>query len=1157
MKIRCKNTVCRFVAYICILSIIFALITNVPAFADTEQYSSNEAVIIFGKELKKFNVDGVSETSTTMSSVSAAPDGTEIWKFKGSGTRACFCIDLPASFGNSYDDGSVYDVEIKYFDSNTGYAIIWYDALKWGKQIAYELYATNTNMWKTAKFTIDNAAFKGGLENGSDIMLSFKEIGSKLASTPFPMDISSIKITRRQKVNPVIAESFVDTYGNVFAYYSKEKVVHNELRNTTKAQKKVNVEYSLVDTELGDKVFSKTEKITIPANTVIKTEVNIETEQCGLYNWYVKITDDDGTVNSIFKEDTIAIIKTDPDGIKNKASGICTHMVKYSSDISHAAVELIAAANFGAIRPGSNDTEWARLESTKGDFYFNHTEKIVRTLKHAKEKGLDVLHTISGSNGLYEGFASPYSAQAWMPISQEAKQGFGDYAGFVAKNLAPYVDYYEIWNEPNINSFNPNGGTPEDLAEITRQARKAIDKYDPTALTVGMSVTEIYREDGLMWRDGLLEAGIVDGDNGMNALSVHPYHHSDSPETARTFDVAKEYQKMALEYGEETGVENMPLFVTEYGYTSADFPEKDKILTYPLRQNMLFRAHGVGEHMYYYCFADKGIIDDDREDNFGLVSSRFPEHNIEGKTLVPRETYVAFAAMNYIFGGNCVPDGTWELNNQIFLNRFKSDKFDANVLAMWRDADEAASVSLDLGVDRVDCYDIYGNKETLYGKDGVFTFVVNSKPAYIVGNFKENRVVNYIPIVTYSDLNMEVAVNDKAILAADINPQDNYEAVLISHGENASSESVRFENGRAELFVHSVGEVGNESVVDIAIYDNEMLVAKNRITVKTMNAIECELSFEPADSDNYNSWDGKIAITNHSFNNDVDAYLEFTEPKEFREIGRIDLETVSRKSTKEVVFNIPNLTNKGFKNIEYKILDKNSQEELLKKEINYDFNIAVRPKGKIVIDGIASEGEWIKNIEMKAQAPENFVALNGFECISPEDKSANVSVMWDDENLYMYTEVRDDIFYKNESAQYAWRDDSIQFGIYVDIGEEEFTAIGQSSTNYHEYTIGIDKDGDKVTIYKHQTQDGKTVVGEVSFEAKAIRNGTLTTYEWAFPWEKIVGIEGWHPVSGQILKFSMLWNDNDGAGRKGWIEYASGIGTTKDTRLFTKLLLAE
>jgi hypothetical protein len=37
----------------------------------------------------------------------------------------------------------------------------------------------------------------------------------------------------------------------------------------------------------------------------------------------------------------------------------------------------------------------------------------------------------------------------------------------------------------------------------------------------------------------------------------------------------------------------------------------------------------------------------------------------------------------------------------------------------------------------------------------------------------------------------------------------------------------------------------------------------------------------------------------------------------------------------------------------------------------------------------------------------------------------------------------------------------------------------------------------------------------------------------------------------------MIVNDNDGQGRKGWLEYASGIGLTKNVNLFTFLKLMD
>jgi len=157
----------------------------------------------------------------------------------------------------------------------------------------------------------------------------------------------------------------------------------------------------------------------------------------------------------------------------------------------------------------------------------------------------------------------------------------------------------------------------------------------------------------------------------------------------------------------------------------------------------------------------------------------------------------------------------------------------------------------------------------------------------------------------------------------------------------------------------------------------------------------------------------------------------------------------------------------------------------------------------------------------------------------------------------MYTEVIDDVYFQNETVQNSWKTDGMQFGVYADIGEVDFFAIGQTNTNFHEYTIALNPNTNEVEVYKSRTQDDKTQIGMVDVEAKARRNGKITTYEWAIPWAEMVGIEGWHPKEGDVLKFSMLWNENDGGGRKGWIEYASGIGTGKDNRLFTTLMLVK
>jgi hypothetical protein len=54
-----------------------------------------------------------------------------------------------------------------------------------------------------------------------------------------------------------------------------------------------------------------------------------------------------------------------------------------------------------------------------------------------------------------------------------------------------------------------------------------------------------------------------------------------------------------------------------------------------------------------------------------------------------------------------------------------------------------------------------------------------------------------------------------------------------------------------------------------------------------------------------------------------------------------------------------------------------------------------------------------------------------------------------------------------------------------------------------------------------------------------------TTYEVAIPWSAL-------PVDPEATGFaaSLLINDNDGDGRKGWVMWGGGIGSEKDTDLF-------
>ena len=94
---------------------------------------------------------------------------------------------------------------------------------------------------------------------------------------------------------------------------------------------------------------------------------------------------------------------------------------------------------------------------------------------------------------------------------------------------------------------------------------------------------------------------------------------------------------------------------------------------------------------------------------------------------------------------------------------------------------------------------------------------------------------------------------------------------------------------------------------------------------------------------------------------------------------------------------------------------------------------------------------------------------------------------------------------------------------------------------------------DGAVIWRHLSEANAFPTGRVEGGEIAVRRtGTHTFYEVSVPWKEITASDIDFDTLSKI-GFSMLINDNDGQGRKGWIEYGSGIGKNIDTSLFTFL----
>jgi len=714
-----------------------------------------------------FNID-VRTTSAT------SPVRTQIgsefaWKINND-TNSRMLFDVDASLGNSADDGSSYTIEIEYYDhydysveeGDLSFFSIWVDKLNYGMQRIQDVSLLGDDQWKKVTIEVEDAAFASysGSLTEADIMLRlYDQKGVEDYASTQHLYFKSLVITKNIAKNPVLVESYIENVGNTFTY-SEGKKVMNTFTNTTDAEVSLVAEYFMVDGS-GNVKFSFKEDVVIPAKGEEERIVTVDSQECGLYQWIVKISDSTGNINSRFLEDTIAIVKTANDGLKNETAWIMCHLERYRKDRTNpgtwpeltneqaACIELINKANITGTRL---QTTWYMTQYSTGDepgslniegTYFWHAAK------HLYDAGIDFWVMLSGCAN---GFSDHVHVPSKMPATEAEVNGWEAFCKHVIEKYANTygVELFEIWNEPNVNDFNPISpttklrGTPENLAEITKRARKAANElYDEGRITkpvkvAGLSVTALDNpETKVNWLEPAVAAGIADSENGMNVLNVHTYAHGQIPETAKTYQSVQKYRDYI---SENTDIKNIPVLISEYGNPLVEGTTEQERSDWNIRSAILYRMRGIGNQLAIYNLEQKGAITNWGDDHYGLVSPAIKELNIEGKVGIPTESYLTYAAMNYILRGKVEPVKIIDCGENVNVNHLKRTTFGDEALALWAAYDDA-EITLDLGVDSVTYYDKFGNERVMTSSDGTYNIPLTTSVSYITGNFTKVEAV--------------------------------------------------------------------------------------------------------------------------------------------------------------------------------------------------------------------------------------------------------------------------------------------------------------------------------------------------------------------------------------------------------------------------------
>ncbi|MBN2360076.1 MAG: hypothetical protein JXR83_11540 [Deltaproteobacteria bacterium] len=198
----------------------------------------------------------------------------------------------------------------------------------------------------------------------------------------------------------------------------------------------------------------------------------------------------------------------------------------------------------------------------------------------------------------------------------------------------------------------------------------------------------------------------------------------------------------------------------------------------------------------------------------------------------------------------------------------------------------------------------------------------------------------------------------------------------------------------------------------------------------------------------------------------------------------------------------------------------------------------------IALDGRLDD--WSGACFLEIGRPEDWVADSHYTGTPPLDTAsftARFAWLWTTDALWLAVFVSDDIHFNDWTGSDIWRGDSIQAAF--DMARNGGT--GYDATDDYEFGWAMIQDGQEQYRW-HAPSAAPTIGTQFAID----RTATTTGYEIRF---RPLDLGQTSFATGSLAHTSLLVADNDGEGRAGWLEWASGIGLDKDPSLFLPLQL--
>jgi len=1118
----------RWFSGILVLIQVMSVLCLSPVYAEERDTVS----LILGKEIIQ---DGITSTDKGLL---VERDGRYGRQLSLSQSINYFWCNVDDAFAFDVPRYTAFELVIEYYDEGKGQLALNYDS--WDRFSPYfgeeygstgPLMLTATNEWKTATFYLENMRLAGRFSKSSDLRIGlYGPIVGWSGSDIILGSISLKKVKHREPLEILPATSA--KYGKIFLPGEAPDMT---LHYFNKADCKLNDTMKIVVTDDRKNVVWEEEKA-FTANPGETTDVSFSPQ--GDYSRYAIY--DVNISHTVEREDEPGVPYMQTQHFEfsrsskvtkpNQRMGSVQQVWSLSRGTKEAVTETLTQTGSTWIRDG---LRWNQVELEKGVLEIPELAREI--YEYEKNGGLTILNICSQGNKLYD----PNGVNGAAPETPEALAALKKHFTYMASELKGIVDHYEMWNEWNVATFNPTDAGDEAHFAILKTLYEGVKAGNPNATVVGLDTAEIPMD----MIERLLEMGAYDY---MDAYSTHPYDWSGTFRLDYFKDRILEFRELMDQYGpRKTHI------ISEAGFSS--YRNHNGLgYTYPEQAYNSVKLHlwshvfELAEVVTQYSFLDQ-LDPEATEENWGWVRS----YNNPETPYGAKPSYLAISAYNRFAGPYEYTGERLEQDGEYHAFRFYNDELNKDVVILTSEGNEK-NVTYDFGCNQVELYDISGNKiSDLYSENGQYTLLVNPDIHYVIGNINKFEMVEEsAPPIVVEKTALEVTADDVATLRFTKNTNKNLTLKVEEMDHIKVIENNGFQGNKAEVKLStSENSFDNYRFYVYAKDEAGNTFSQIPVTITIKDPIVCEIVTEQTSQDNFNHWQARVTVKNVSETKTLSGTITVTNPEEYRESMPVkNIVNLQPGKSRDYMFNLPYQVISKVANMNLEIALNTGETFAYEQKI--DFGTASYADVKPVIDGEISSKEW-QGSWIGSDKVEHVKLMSDWG--GPDDLSFSGCVRWDEENFYFLSVVTDNIYNADAAGRsdYVWRGDSMQFGL-----DDRDIVNPIDAGVFTQFDVG-DKAGFGPTVFRRSAyRELPTMVDAKDYEFAIKRYADYTVFELKIPWVEVFG-EEFVPYEGKRVRFSLCVNDNDGNGRRGWIEYNGGVASGRSIEKFGTLILTK